>query len=38
MDHPIDDLVAKLLDSYAQCGGIKHLAGARLPSKNAVAR
>jgi len=37
MDHPIDDLVAQLLESYAQCGGIKHLTGASLPSKNAVA-
>ena len=37
MDHPIDDLVAKLLESYAQCGGIKHLTGASLPSKLALA-
>jgi serine O-acetyltransferase len=37
MDHPIDDLVAKMLESYAQCGGIKHLNGASLPSKSAVA-
>jgi serine O-acetyltransferase len=37
MDHPIDDLVEQLLESYAQCGGIKHLTGASLPSKNAVA-
>jgi serine O-acetyltransferase len=37
MDHPIDDLVAQLLESYAQCGGIKHLTGASLPSKNALA-
>ena len=37
MDHPIDDLVAKLIESYAQCGGIKHLTGSSLPSKNAVA-
>jgi len=37
MDHPIDDLVAKLLESYAKCGGIKHLNGANLPSKMAVA-
>lgn len=37
MDHPIDDLVVKLLESYAQCGGIKHLTGASLPSKNAIA-
>jgi serine O-acetyltransferase len=37
MDHPINDLVAKLLESYAKCGGIKHLNGANLPSKMAVA-
>jgi serine O-acetyltransferase len=37
MDHPIDDLVGKMLESYAECGGIKHLNGASLPSKNAVA-
>ena len=37
MDHPIDDLVAKLLESYAKCGGIKHLNGVNLPSKMAVA-
>jgi serine O-acetyltransferase len=37
MDHPIDDLVRQLLESYAQCGGIKHLHGASLPSKMAVA-
>ena len=37
MDHPIDELVGKLMESYAQCGGIKHLHGAKLPSKNAVA-
>jgi serine O-acetyltransferase len=37
MDHPIDELVAQLLESYEKCGGIKHLNGAKLPSKNAVA-
>jgi serine O-acetyltransferase len=37
MDHPVDELVGKLMESYAQCGGIKHLHGANLPSKNAVA-
>jgi serine O-acetyltransferase len=37
MDHPINDLVARMLESYAECGGIKHLNGASLPSKNAVA-
>jgi serine O-acetyltransferase len=37
MDHPIDELVAQLLESYETCGGIKHLSGAKLPSKNAVA-
>ena len=30
-------LVDELLESYAHCGGIKHLNGASLPSKNAVA-
>ncbi len=30
-------LVDELLESYADCGGIKHLNGASLPSKNAVA-
>jgi len=34
MDHPV---VEKLLESYAQCGGIKHLNGGHLPSKMAVA-
>jgi serine O-acetyltransferase len=37
MDHPMKSLVAELLESYAQCGGIKHLNGASLPSKMAVA-
>lgn len=30
-------LVEQLLESYAHCGGIKHLNGAHLPSKMAVA-
>ena len=30
-------IVDELLDSYAHCGGIKHLSGANLPSKMAVA-
>ena len=30
-------LVDELLESYAHCGGIKHLNGASLPSKMAVA-
>jgi len=30
-------LVEQLLESYAHCGGIKHLNGANLPSKMAVA-
>jgi len=30
-------LVEELLESYAHCGGIKHLNGANLPSKMAVA-
>jgi len=37
MDQPIKKLVEQLLESYTQCGGIKHLSGASLPSKNAVA-
>jgi serine O-acetyltransferase len=37
MDHPMKSLVDELLESYARCGGIKHLNGANLPSKNAVA-
>ena len=31
------NLVDELLESYARCGGIKHLNGANLPSKMAVA-
>src|SRR5471032_1387166 len=37
MDHPMKKLVDELLESYAHCGGIKHLDGASLPSKMAVA-
>ncbi len=37
MDHPMKTLVDQLLESYAHCGGIKHLNGANLPSKMAVA-
>jgi serine O-acetyltransferase len=37
MDHPMKNLVDELLESYARCGGIKHLNGANLPSKMAVA-
>src|SRR5258708_39392439 len=37
MDHPMNRLVEQLLESYAHCGGIKHLNGANLPSKMAVA-
>ena len=37
MDHPMNRIVEELLASYAQCGGIKHLNGASLPSKMAVA-
>ena len=37
MDHPMKSLVDELLESYARCGGIKHLNGASLPSKMAVA-
>jgi serine O-acetyltransferase len=37
MDHPRKNLVDELLESYAKCGGIKHLNGATLPSKDVVA-
>jgi len=37
MDHPMKSLVDEVLASYAHCGGIKHLNGANLPSKMAVA-
>jgi serine O-acetyltransferase len=37
MDHPMKNVVDELLESYAKCGGIKHLNGASLPSKMAVA-
>ncbi len=37
MDHPMDRIVEQLLESYAECGGIKHLSGAYLPSKMGVA-
>jgi serine O-acetyltransferase len=37
MDHPMKSLVDQMLESYARCGGIKHLNGASLPSKMAVA-
>jgi len=37
MDQSMDSLVEQLLESYAHCGGIKHLNGCTLPSKMAVA-
>ncbi len=37
MDQSMKSLVEQLLDSYAHCGGIKHVNGASLPSKMAVA-
>jgi serine O-acetyltransferase len=37
MDHPMNRIVEQLLESYAQCGGIKHLNGSHLPSKMVVA-
>jgi serine O-acetyltransferase len=37
MEHPMNRLVEQMLESYAKCGGIKHLNGASLPSKMAVA-
>ncbi len=36
MDHPMDRLVEQMLESYAKCGGIKHINGSTLPSKMAV--
>ena len=38
MDHPIDSLVERILDSYRQLGGINHLEGPNLPSQQSVAR
>ena len=37
MDHPMNKIVEQMIESYAQCGGIRHLDGAKLPSKMAVA-
>src|SRR5260221_3486161 len=37
MDHPMKKLVDELLESYAHCGGIKHLTGPNLPSHMAMA-
>jgi serine O-acetyltransferase len=37
MDQSMNGLLEQMLESYARCGGIKHLSGANLPSKNAVA-
>jgi serine O-acetyltransferase len=37
MENPMDRIVAQLLESYARCGGIRHLNGGHLPSKMAVA-
>ena len=36
MDKLMDHIVRELLESYARCGGIKHLSGSHLPSKMAV--
>ena len=36
MDHPIQNVVSELLESYAKCGGIKHVDGSSLPSKAGV--
>ncbi|MCE0497306.1 MAG: serine O-acetyltransferase [Methylacidiphilales bacterium] len=33
----MNKIVEQMIESYAQCGGIKHLDGAKLPSKMAVA-
>jgi serine O-acetyltransferase len=37
MENPTSRIVEQLLESYARCGGIKHLNGCHLPSKMAVA-
>ncbi len=37
MDKSLKTLVDQMLESYAHCGGIKHLNGCNLPSKMAVA-
>jgi serine O-acetyltransferase len=37
MEHPMNRLVEQMLESYAKCGGIKHLNGASLPSKMGMA-
>jgi serine O-acetyltransferase len=37
MEHPMNRIVEQLLESYARCGGIRHLNGGHLPSKMAVA-
>lgn len=37
MSAPIEPLVARLLDSYAQVGGINHIDGVNLPAKQTVA-
>jgi serine O-acetyltransferase len=37
MEHPMNRIVEQLLESYAKCGGIRHLNGTCLPSKMAVA-
>jgi serine O-acetyltransferase len=37
MEQPMNRIVEQLLESYARCGGIRHLNGGHLPSKMAVA-
>lgn len=37
MESPLGDLTERLLQSYACCGGINHIDGKNLPSKNAIA-
>jgi serine O-acetyltransferase len=37
MGYPLGKIVRKMLESYIECGGIKHLDGGKLPSKMAIA-
>lgn len=37
MESPLGDLTERLLASYTCCGGINHIDGKNLPSKNAIA-
>ncbi|HUB65880.1 MAG TPA: serine O-acetyltransferase [Candidatus Methylacidiphilales bacterium] len=37
MRYPLGKIVRQMLESYIECGGIKHLDGGKLPSKMAIA-